>query len=234
MLPATSTTASRWCSRPEQCSAHGRGGSVSSCAGVGGGGSVPRHANSCGNRGAPRACAGGPATRCGARFPRHEPLACCGTRRVGATHRGSKSQPQQHRPQHQQLVAQLQRPQQLECGRFGAAIVRAAAPGASPAVGGSGAGSAWLDYSHALVRGLPASFPDSLKLHPPSVPIDMDAAARQHAEYTRLVGTLVQCGVVEVAADEGCPDCVFIEVGSGAAAAAHGPVCVMHALLRTC
>jgi len=172
---------------------------------------VPRHANSCGNRGAPRACAGGPATRCGARFPRHEPLACCGTRRVGATHRGSKSQPQQHRPQHQQLVAQLQRPQQLECGRFGAAIVRAAAPGASPAVGGSGAGSAWLDYSHALVRGLPASFPDSLKLHPPSVPIDMDAAARQHAEYTRLVGTLVQCGVVEVAADEGCPDCVFIE-----------------------
>ena len=70
---------------------------------------------------------------------------------------------------------------------------------------------AWFDYTHAFIRGLPASFPDSLKLHPPSVPIDMALAAAQHEAYAQLVRSLVP-HVIQVEADEACPDCVFIEV----------------------
>lgn len=63
----------------------------------------------------------------------------------------------------------------------------------------------------AFVRGLPASFPEGLKLHPPPEPIDMIKALSQHDAYTALLKELV-VKVVEVPADESCPDCVFIEV----------------------
>ena len=70
-----------------------------------------------------------------------------------------------------------------------------------------------FDYDFAFVRGLPASFPDGLKLHPPPVPIDMPRAHAQHQAYTALLSQLLGEGnVAEVPADEGCPDCVFIEV----------------------
>ena len=70
-----------------------------------------------------------------------------------------------------------------------------------------------FDYDFAFVRGLPASFPDGLKLHPPPVPIDMPRAHAQHQTYTALLSQLLGEGnMAEVPADEGCPDCVFIEV----------------------
>jgi dimethylargininase len=78
---------------------------------------------------------------------------------------------------------------------------------ASPQGGGA---DAWCGYTHALVRGLPASFLDALTMHPPPVPIDVAAAHTQHEEYNALLRSLVPT-VVEVPADEGCPDCVFIE-----------------------
>lgn len=65
-------------------------------------------------------------------------------------------------------------------------------------------------YTHALVRGLPATFEDSLKLEPPPVPIDIAKAHEQHEDYTRLVLELVPL-VIDVPADDACPDCVFIE-----------------------
>lgn len=42
------------------------------------------------------------------------------------------------------------------------------------------ASTMWFDYTHALVRGLPKSFPESLKLHPPPEPIDMPKASAWH------------------------------------------------------
>lgn len=65
-------------------------------------------------------------------------------------------------------------------------------------------------YTHALVRGLPATFEDSLKLEPPPEPIDMAKTHEQHEEYARLLRDLVP-SVINVAADNACPDCVFIE-----------------------
>ncbi len=64
-------------------------------------------------------------------------------------------------------------------------------------------------YTHALCRGLPASFLDSLKLAPPPEPVNMAVARAQHDAYTHLLRQLVPC-VVELPADEACPDCVFI------------------------
>ena len=83
-----------------------------------------------------------------------------------------------------------------------------------------------FNYDLALVRGLPASFPQGLVLHPPPEPVDMGKAHEQHKAYTDLLKRLITEGkrgegageeggsprVVEVAADESCPDCVFIEV----------------------
>lgn len=65
-------------------------------------------------------------------------------------------------------------------------------------------------YSHALVRGLPSSFEEGLKLHPPPTPIDVKLAHKQHEKYTELIKELVK-NVEEVQADEQHPDCVFIE-----------------------
>lgn len=62
----------------------------------------------------------------------------------------------------------------------------------------------------ALVRALPTSFAASLKMHEPGEPIDVARAHAQHADYMSLLRRLVP-RVVEVPADESCPDCVFIE-----------------------
>jgi N-dimethylarginine dimethylaminohydrolase len=68
-----------------------------------------------------------------------------------------------------------------------------------------------FDSTVAFLRDLPSSFLDSLKLHPPPVPIDMSRAYEQHASYAQLIKQLVG-SIVNVHADENCPDCVFIEV----------------------
>ncbi|KAG1665000.1 hypothetical protein FOA52_014680 [Chlamydomonas sp. UWO 241] len=87
-----------------------------------------------------------------------------------------------------------------------------ACPTMAPPADGPPAADAdvWCDYTHALVRGLPSSLLDALTMHLPAMPIDVGAAHAQHDAYNALLRTLVPT-VVEVPADEGCPDCVFIE-----------------------
>jgi len=62
----------------------------------------------------------------------------------------------------------------------------------------------------ALVRGLPSTFANGLKLEQPGEPIDLALAAQQHGAYTKLLQGLVE-RVIEVPADPSTPDCVFIE-----------------------
>ncbi len=62
----------------------------------------------------------------------------------------------------------------------------------------------------AIVRSIPASFANALSATPPDPPIDVALAREQHAHYVRA---LEACGAVVtiLAADEACPDCVFVE-----------------------
>lgn len=61
----------------------------------------------------------------------------------------------------------------------------------------------------ALIRAIPSSFANALVRHGrPS--LDPAIARQQHSEYrTRLAGA--GYAITEIPADEGCPDCVFIE-----------------------
>lgn len=62
----------------------------------------------------------------------------------------------------------------------------------------------------ALVREIPDSFTRALAMVAPPSPIDLALARTQHAAYQ---AALRACGVevVAIAADEACPDCVFVE-----------------------
>jgi len=62
----------------------------------------------------------------------------------------------------------------------------------------------------ALLRSIPDSFADALAAARPEPPIDPQLARVQHAAYR---AALEACGasVENLRADEGCPDCVFIE-----------------------
>ena len=64
-------------------------------------------------------------------------------------------------------------------------------------------------YDTALVRGVPASFTDALRRQSGPA-LDVDRARRQHRAYVEV---LAHAGyeIHEIAADEGYPDCVFIE-----------------------
>jgi dimethylargininase len=66
-------------------------------------------------------------------------------------------------------------------------------------------------YSHCLVRGIPQSFLECLKQHPPSIPIDISLALQQHEKYTEMIKNLFPDTTIEVAIDEDHPDCCFIE-----------------------
>lgn len=68
----------------------------------------------------------------------------------------------------------------------------------------------YLNYQHALVRELSDSFEDSLKLHPPATPIDLNLAKKQHEKYIETLKSLIP-HVVEIAGDPHHPDCNFIE-----------------------
>ena len=65
-------------------------------------------------------------------------------------------------------------------------------------------------YQYALVRDLSDSFEDSLKLHLPTVPIDLHLAKKQHENYIELLEKLVP-NVIRLEADSSHPDCNFIE-----------------------
>jgi dimethylargininase len=62
----------------------------------------------------------------------------------------------------------------------------------------------------ALVRAVPATFADALCASAPAQPIDVALARAQHAAYC---DALAACGVAveQLPADDGCPDCVFVE-----------------------
>mmetsp|Transcript_890 Transcript_890/g.3280 ORF Transcript_890/g.3280 Transcript_890/m.3280 type:complete len:292 (+) Transcript_890:14-889(+) len=62
----------------------------------------------------------------------------------------------------------------------------------------------------ALVRGLSQSFERSLRQEEPEEAIDVAKAEEQHKRYVALLRELVE-EVIEVEADEECPDCNFIE-----------------------
>jgi dimethylargininase len=62
----------------------------------------------------------------------------------------------------------------------------------------------------ALVRGLPQSFSECLKLHAPETPIDVARANEQHDRYVEALKKVVET-VVDLSADERHPDCCFIE-----------------------
>lgn len=64
--------------------------------------------------------------------------------------------------------------------------------------------------THAYCRKLPTSFEESLKLEPPPEPIDISVAHAQHERYAELLRSL-KLLVKEIDADNGCPDCVFVE-----------------------
>jgi dimethylargininase len=62
----------------------------------------------------------------------------------------------------------------------------------------------------ALVRGIPDSLPRALSAAPPDPPIDVARARAQHAAYVQALGGL-GLEIVELPADEACPDCCFVE-----------------------
>lgn len=65
-------------------------------------------------------------------------------------------------------------------------------------------------YRYALVRDLSSAFENSLKLHPPPIPIDLHAARQQHENYILLLKGLVP-EVICLKEDPDHPDCNFIE-----------------------
>lgn len=62
----------------------------------------------------------------------------------------------------------------------------------------------------ALVRGVPDSFAECLTLEEKLSPIDVSKARLQHAAYVEALKGLVG-NVVELPADDTCPDCPFVE-----------------------
>lgn len=64
--------------------------------------------------------------------------------------------------------------------------------------------------THALTRGLAKTFADAITLKAPTEPINVKIAYKQHEKYKELLRSLVP-NVIELPADDDCPDCVFIE-----------------------
>lgn len=65
-------------------------------------------------------------------------------------------------------------------------------------------------YTHAVVRGIPASLAkDALRMT--QAEVDLDAARKDHGAYVDVLRTKLGLEVVELPADESFPDCVFVE-----------------------
>lgn len=65
-------------------------------------------------------------------------------------------------------------------------------------------------YTHAVVRGIPASLAkDALRMT--QAEVDLDGAQKDHRAYVDILSTKLGLEVVELPADESFPDCVFVE-----------------------
>lgn len=65
-------------------------------------------------------------------------------------------------------------------------------------------------YTHAIVRGIPASLAKEALRSCPSE-VDVVQARREHEKYQEILRTTFGLEVVELPADESLPDCVFVE-----------------------
>mmetsp|Transcript_19095 Transcript_19095/g.32756 ORF Transcript_19095/g.32756 Transcript_19095/m.32756 type:complete len:288 (+) Transcript_19095:138-1001(+) len=69
-----------------------------------------------------------------------------------------------------------------------------------------------FEHTHILCRACPHSLLDALAKEVPEHPISLSQAVQEHAHMVQLLTGLVELGnFLEIPADEGCPDCVFIE-----------------------
>lgn len=67
-------------------------------------------------------------------------------------------------------------------------------------------------YTHAVVRGVPASLAtEALRISSSEVEVDLAKARREHEAYVEVLETRLGLEVVELPADESLPDCVFVE-----------------------
>lgn len=65
-------------------------------------------------------------------------------------------------------------------------------------------------YTHAVVRGVPASLvKDALRTT--QAEVDLDGARKEHGAYVDVLRSKLGLEVVELPADESFPDCVFVE-----------------------
>ena len=65
-------------------------------------------------------------------------------------------------------------------------------------------------YTHAVVRGVPASLAAGA-LRMTDAEVDLSKAQREHEAYVEVLRTKLGLEVVELPADESLPDCVFVE-----------------------
>lgn len=65
-------------------------------------------------------------------------------------------------------------------------------------------------YTHAVVRGIPASLAKDA-LRTTQAEVDLDGARKDHRAYVDILRTKLGLEVVELPADESFPDCVFVE-----------------------
>ncbi|XP_014822719.1 PREDICTED: N(G),N(G)-dimethylarginine dimethylaminohydrolase 1 [Poecilia mexicana] len=65
-------------------------------------------------------------------------------------------------------------------------------------------------YTHAVVRGIPASLAKEA-LRTSQAEVDLTRARTEHEAYVEVLRTRLGLGVVELPADESLPDCVFVE-----------------------
>ncbi|KAM9386357.1 N(G),N(G)-dimethylarginine dimethylaminohydrolase 1 isoform 1-T2 [Pholidichthys leucotaenia] len=65
-------------------------------------------------------------------------------------------------------------------------------------------------YTHAIVRGIPASLAGGALRSSPAE-VDLAKARREHGAYVEVLRTGLGLEVVELPADESFPDCVFVE-----------------------
>lgn len=65
-------------------------------------------------------------------------------------------------------------------------------------------------YTHAVVRGIPASLAREA-LRSSQSEVDLAKAQKEHEAYVEVLRTRLGLEVVELPADESLPDCVFVE-----------------------
>ncbi|CAL8256793.1 unnamed protein product [Merluccius merluccius] len=81
---------------------------------------------------------------------------------------------------------------------------------AGSAAAGSAAG--FGRFTHALVRGIPASLAtEALRTAAGGADVDADRARREHHAYVEVLRDRLGLRVVQLPADEDLPDCVFVE-----------------------